>query len=62
VNIAATPVGYINVMPTGAEFVPIVDKGRVLLAAIGVMGLALWVGKVAIMMAGKQHMKLQRQK
>jgi uncharacterized spore protein YtfJ len=56
-NIAATPVGYINMTPTGAEFVPIVDKGRVLLGAMGVLGMALWVAKVAIMMAGKKQMK-----
>ena len=57
-NIAATPIGYINVTPTGAEFVPIVDKGMVLLAAMGVLGLALWVGKVAIMRAGKKQTKM----
>lgn len=54
-NIMATPVGYINVAPTGAEFVPIVDKSRVMLAAMGVLGMALWVGKAGIKLAGKQQ-------
>ncbi|GEM_PF-3322765 len=59
-NITATPVGYINVAPDGSEFVPIVDKSKVMLAAMGVLGMALWVGKAGIKLAGKQQMKLPR--
>ncbi len=57
-NINATPVGYIDIEPNGAKFVPIVDRSRVMLAAMGVLGMALWVGKVGIKMAGKQQMKM----
>lgn len=47
-NVSTVPVGYIRLAPEGPRFVPIVDRGRVLLGTLALMGVALWVGKSAL--------------
>lgn len=52
-NIVTSPVGYIRRTPDGPQFVPILDRNRVLMGGLVVAGLALWVVKASIKAARK---------
>ncbi len=50
-NIVTSPVGYIRRTPDGPQFVPIVDRNRVLMGGLVVVGLMMWVVKAGLSMA-----------
>ena len=51
-NIATTPVGYIKRTPSGAEFVPVVDKNRMILAGAVVAGIGLMALRTGLRVFG----------